>query len=319
MKYHLLFVLFAMPVTFMSCMPQNSIGSGPVIQAGEIIQAIQNGKPVFIENKTVEGDLDFSKLDGYTESSSMVRSYVAVSVTFISCHFKGKINAYQSNDQETKVCSFEKNLAFSNCEMDKEVSFQESVISGKANFSSSVFKGKTSFEGTRFLGEAYFTKSKFEEEARFQNGFYSYKANWMEAVFSKVVSFQNSIFNYDAQWSVAKFLGYADFSVCTFRGHVFFNYAKFKAQAVLNTSIFYARFEMMSTEFEKNLELKRCLFYGIPKFNKAQMNEGLLLDNSTFLAGAPETSDWIKGSNFTLSLKESRYTTLNELKPLDIK
>lgn len=300
-------------------MPKSGISSNAQVKAEDILNAISDGKAVYFEDKTIEGDLDFAQLASNIESEGMKRVHVPVSVTFIKCRFKGKVNSFTTTDKQTTVCTFSQNLTFSGCEMEEDVSLREIVVMGKANFAGSIFHKQATFEGSRFSGEAFFTKGNFQQEARFQNCFFRFKSNWMDAIFEKVVSFQGAYFSFDAQFSVVKFMDYADFSVTVFKGHVFYNYAKFYTQAIFNNSAFHGRFETVSAEFGKNTELKRSVFYGTVKFNQAKVNGNMILDNSTFLLGAPETTGWTKGENFSLSTTDAKFNSFNSLKAEDLK
>ncbi len=319
MKISSLTTILCLPLIIMSCLPKSGIGSNVSVKAGDIISALNDGKAVYFQDKTIEGDLDFTQLASNTESESMKRVQVPVSVTFIKCRFKGKVNAFVSDNKQTTVCTFRQNLTFTACEMEDDVSFREMVVMGKANFSSDIFHKQVTFEGARFASEAFFTKSNFQQEARFQNCFFGFKSNWMDIIFEKVVSFQNAYFSFDAQFSSIKFMDYADFSVCVYKGHVFFNYAKFYTQAIFNNSAFHGRFETISTEFGKNTEIKRSVFYGNVKFNQAKANGKMIFDNSTFLLGVPETTGWVKGENFSLSTSDAKFGSFGILKAEDLK
>ena len=226
--------------TFNSCSSKNYVKeTGSAINADEIINLMNEGKDIYMEDKTIEGAIDFTKLRrSNQESKGVQRINISSSLTFIHCIFTGKITGFGADDKTTNLISYRKNFTCIECEFKEEVTLRESNFYGTVNFSGASFLKKVSFEGSLFTTDAYFSKTSFSDEARFQNVVLHNKINFMEAICGKTISFQGASFLGDAQFGVAKFLAYADFSVASFSSGCFFNYAEFSNQAIFSHTVF---------------------------------------------------------------------------------
>ena len=292
---------------FTSCSSSHVTAQGSKISAEDIMHTIQEGKEVYIENKTVEGTLDFTQLPtANTESNAVIRHYVASSITFKNCEIKGKIICYRPDKEMNHLVAFAKNLSFVGCKFKDEVQVRESIIYGRCMFNTSTFDKVSSFEGSTFMLDVAFGEAEFNEEARFQNCNFQHRSNFMTAMFDKTVSFQGSNFALDAQFSNVNFKGYADMSLINWDSHCFFNYARFWKQGVLSNSYFKGRTEFIATTFDGNTEINHCNFYGVTRMNNAKLNDKMSIDNSFFLLSKPETTGFVKGTNAQLHLAETK-------------
>lgn len=204
-----------------------------VVQADDILAAIERGEPVDYDGVIVEGDLDIGGLDLPTE-------YVAVP------------------EFETPL----KNLVEEFKIIESPIDITNSEIRGNVIFNYTIFKEHVNFENTNFTRSIVFTRSNFSESQNVDHGAIRNLslvprisgANFMRAVFSggdaqfygsrfKDADFGEAVFsggdaNFwnaefsggnalfggavfsggDAKFWGAKFGGYADFSYAEFTG-----------------------------------------------------------------------------------------------------
>jgi len=283
---------------------QGCSSKGPVrqnsatVEASQIIEDMKAGKNLLIENKTVNGDIDFTALGGSTkESPGLNRVYVSSAVSFVNCIFNGRISSYSSSNDLATLCDFSKSLSFLECQFKEDVLFRESIFHSNVIFNKSFFVKKATFEGSRFMGEAQFNGVSFGEEARFQNIFFYNKTNFMDAAFGKTAYFQSSNFYADAQLSTTRWEGYADFSLCVYHGGCFFNYSVFNNKAIFNNSTFRGRAEFFQAKFTGNSEFKNCYYFGNVNMQAATVITGLDLSGSYYLGAIPDSTAFTRSEN----------------------
>ena len=275
------------------------------VDATSVIRDLNAGKNIFIQDKTISGDLDFTTLENkVTEGRGLKRVYVTGAITFINCVFTGKISAYSGENESITLSDFSKNVTFSECQFKDIFTFREAVIHGNTSFNGSFFIGKTNFEGVRFLGEAGFNKANFGEELRFQNAVFTFKSNFMDAVFGKITYFQACQFGADAQLSNARWMGYADFSMCRFSDGAFFNYARFDDRVVFNNSVFHGRAEFMKTAFTGAGDFRNCRYEGQTRMNDSEVQQSMNFSGSVFLLELPDMSLIRKTGQATITLDQ---------------
>jgi uncharacterized protein YjbI with pentapeptide repeats len=256
---------------------------------GNFEDAIRTGADVFVQDKTIDNDLDFTKLvQGNMISEGVMQGKTAASITFVRCTFKGNVKGFRTDEKGgMHTTIFGRNLSFLQCKFEKEVNLRGAIVMGRADFTGSTFKGITNFEEVSFQENAFFSNAIFQAEARFQNSFFTKKANFMQCTFEKPVNFQSAFFNWEAQFNVAKMLEYADFSLVTFSHDAFFNYIESSKRLVMEGATSRGRFELMNSHLNE-ANLSNANFAGFCRFNDAQIGTQLNFTNSR-LVQKPET------------------------------
>lgn len=251
--------------------------------------AIRSGADVFVQDKSIADDLDFTKLvAGNLISENVMQGKVNSSITFLRCKFKGAVRGFSTDEKGgLHLTIFGRNVSFLQCTFEKEINLRGATIEGRADFTGTDFAGNANFEEVTFRDNAFFSNTIFEGEARFQNGFYNKKANFMQASFAKAVNFQSSFFNWEALFNVVKMREYADFSLVTFANDAFFNYTECSKRLVMENVTSRGRFEMMNSQLNE-ANLSNANFTGVCRFNDAQIGTQLNFTNSRF-AQKPET------------------------------
>lgn len=129
------------------------------ISAEWVLKRIQEEKRVRLNNASIEGDIDISKLDLPTEHVERTDLQKAIGLTEDLRVVKSSIEITNSHIQG--------DLKFSNSILRENAYFRESKFSGNANFGGSEFSGNAYFRGSKFSGYAYFGGSEFSGDAYF--------------------------------------------------------------------------------------------------------------------------------------------------------
>jgi len=220
-----------------------TIDSREVVQADEILAAIERGEPVDYDGVIVEGDLDLSGMDLPTEHVEIAEEDIE----------------YGGLAEELKV-------------VESSIKITNSELQGNANFSNAVFKEPIFLDGTNFNGHADFKGTNFSESAYFSKAKFSSKASFLLSQFSSNAAFWNSQFSSSAEFCEVKFTDYADFSYAKFENYTDFSYAKFENDADFSYAKFEEYADFWGAEFEKDAYFWEILFNGDTDFGDAKFS-----------------------------------------------
>jgi hypothetical protein len=132
-----------------------------MIKAEEVLEKIEEGKPVEYENIIIFGDLDLSRLDlpRDKDKRQIIRSVIKIEYSMI----KG------------------------------DVFFDRSTFSSLVDFDGTVFTQAAKFSDSQFCEDAGFSEARFEGEANFSRAEFRTEANFSRARFGDV-DFRNATF-----------------------------------------------------------------------------------------------------------------------------
>jgi len=128
-----------------------------MIKAEEILEKIEDGKPVEYENIIIFGDLDLSRLDLPLDKNhrKIIKSIIKIEYSEI----KGDVFFDRS--------IFSKLVDFDGSMFNKAANFSDSAFMEDAGFSESQFQGEANFSRAQFMTEANFSRAKFNGDAEF--------------------------------------------------------------------------------------------------------------------------------------------------------
>ncbi|OFY35381.1 MAG: hypothetical protein A2W91_08160 [Bacteroidetes bacterium GWF2_38_335] len=277
---------------FSACNSASEEAASGNVTADKIIKDLNKGKPVYLKDAVISGDLDFTLVDNKNiESADAYRVYINQSVTFNNCTFEGKVTGIKVDDKSIKYFTcFEKNMTFYKCKFKKEVDFTEASARGIVNFSGSSFEEKAVFEGFSFqFKENYFSDVFFKNEARFHRISVNGSINFLKTTFEGKTSFQKACVLGSFQAGGAGFKLYADFSSMDVLREAIFNTAIFKDKAIFNNVVFRDRAEFNNAVFNDNAGFKKTDFGGKTEFVETSISGDLDLKESVFRSGKPIT------------------------------
>lgn len=228
-------LLFAMPLY-----------AQKTITSNEIVQRINQGKPIEVDGAIITGTLDFTEIAtkkrvNNEDANPSYKSKVNVPIVFRNTTFKGDLIAYKvlekkgennffSEDNEIQVlytADFARKVIFENC-----------IFKGKALFKYSDFSGEVSFASTEFSEEANFKYAQFYEVTDFSNTRFYDDTNFKYAQFRKETDFSFAKIEDEANFKYAEFEKGVNFQQTRFEGFANFKYSVFKQPANFDESSF---------------------------------------------------------------------------------
>lgn len=133
----------------------SGFGQNKTISASEIVNQINSGKDVSIENATVIGNLDLTNLSNqindsiYPENGKQAKVFsnkISQAVSFKNVKFTDKLNFFRKESNKTEIREyrvvFEKSVTFENCTFEKQTNFELTNFDGETSFANSIFKQK---------------------------------------------------------------------------------------------------------------------------------------------------------------------------------
>ena len=216
------------------------------VQAEDIIDLINDGRPVRYQNSVITGDLDFSSIEEVTADKPLRRSrwstqsytcHVKSPISFTNCTFRGDVLAYVQVERKNEIynavfyedvsfegCEFEEASAFKYAKFEKEASFANTRYSEEALFKYSKFSTDVSFAGSEFEGYANFKYTKFPEEVDFSRTVFRRDADFKYSKFPHGVNFEGTEFQDLANFKYTKFSEPLNFEDVEFDGQTDFKY-----------------------------------------------------------------------------------------------
>ncbi len=210
------------------------------MKASEIISKINAGESVELRGVTIDGDLDFTKLDNMRETNTggdrkSYRSTVKSSLSFTDCRFKDKVVGYDNaaNDNWLK-----QNEPIYHADFAEDVTFANCTFEDDALFKYSKFFEDASFKGTEFEDQALFKYTRFEEYVDFSGARFEDDANFKYTELTEGVTFAEAQFRDDAIFKYTELSREVSFAGARFFGEANFKYIKFPSGTDLTNTSF---------------------------------------------------------------------------------
>lgn len=167
------------------------------IYAEQIIDKINNGKPVHLRKAEIIGDLDFTTIKKTKRarfSDNTYKSIVNNELEFRDCLFKGHVKTYYEKENRVYYTIFNKSIKFINCKFLDKIDFKCAQFLHLTSFKSSHFNSGVSFYQSKFFANVNFHDSYFFNETNFHDTkFYEY-IDFEKTKFMKTVNFENTTF-----------------------------------------------------------------------------------------------------------------------------
>jgi len=222
------------------------------VPASEILEKIQAGEDVYLENVRITGELDISKIE--LETVPIARTWVEEYLGL-----KEKFGSVIESKITIKDSIFETDVNFYNTRFREPLNFQ--------NIS---FLGKTGFGGASFGGYANFGYADFGGDADFGYASFGGYANFRYADFGGDATFWYTDFGGDADFRYASFDGDTDFRYASFDGDTYFPYASFGGDV-----------DFWSASFDGDADFGSASFSGYTIFSSTKFNK-VLFSNTKF-------------------------------------
>ncbi|PXF61505.1 MAG: hypothetical protein C4B59_04545 [Candidatus Methanogaster sp.] len=177
------------------------------VPASKILEQIQAGEDVCLENVRITGEFNMSKIE--LETVPIARE-------------AWKIRNYGLED-ELKI-------------VESEIEITNSVFENNVDFSNTQFKKILNFYNSSFLGISDFRGVCFDDDVSFVSARFWYYVSFISTSFGDYVSFAGASFGGDAYFWGASFGDYVSFAGASFGGNASFVYTKFNKVFFLNTA-----------------------------------------------------------------------------------
>jgi hypothetical protein len=263
------------------------------IDASEILDKIQKGKPVEYDHAWINGDLDLNKLDLPFEHNArtefQIRSlklpeeyrFVSSIIIITNSVFDGTINI--SNvlfkcQIDLRYNIFNDFFYINGAIFNNGVTFEESIFEFFTDIGRATFSGDAIFAGVEFEAVPKFKEATFYGTADFLAAKFNFEASFDNAAFKGPASFYGAIFNEEVSFKGAMFYEEADFTCTNFNGTSGFE------EAIFNKEL-----KFFNTKFEENvLSFKNATFI----FPKSQENACRRAKNILAKAGIRDEEEY---------------------------
>ena len=314
-KILLAFLVIAAAVFNTACNAPNSgyanDSNDSVIKADKIIKWLKSGKNVVLKNKTIVGNLDFTKAYPVNKNIQVSSAYVNTEINFINCVFQDSVSSFgQDAGGLNFVTIFERNVCFLNCEFSKGVNFRQSDFRGRANFDQCQFRGSVSFDGTNFRTGTSFCSSNFHDEVSFVSTVFNGRTNFLKTFFRETLICQLARFNDYTMFADSYFYGYTEFSKIYASCTIDFTNSKFIGRSLFTNSTYVGGFKINKCEFKKGLSILDNMFMRTLEMIRATIDGNVIYKNNLFVS-QPNFSEIQHGGNYTI--ENSNNTLIQQL------
>lgn len=243
-----------------------------VVKAESIIKLIRKKKPVSFQNVTIEGDLDFTKLQAFEESNLLSRVKISSPLYFQNCEFKGKIKGYNEGKNKVILSNFETNLSFHNCTFYGDILLNGAIVGTSLAFAESRLHGELHLENAVIGHDANFSNVIFGRKVFFQNAVFRKNAYFNKSIFNEIGYFQSCKWEGEAIFREVEFRENIDFSLQKTFSPMSFNFSRFKKGVFFDGSKFGDDFEMDNVSADRIL-LSGCQFWQRINFESLNSKE----------------------------------------------
>jgi hypothetical protein len=242
-----------------------------VVLAKQLMEKIEAGDPISIENAIILGDIDLKNSDTLHKRYPVKSPIRIVSSLIFGCIDLGG-------------CIFTQPIDFEDSRFHDKINFGYSSFNMGANFQKSIFRGVSDFQNACFRDQANFSRTEFCRYAIFSNSRFYEKGVFSECLFRQGADFRKMDCRDKVIFEGSRFLKSTHFEQSSFfKNFNFFN-SWCREELYLNNSYFYdkadfelARFgndvDYSNVEFNKEANFESCSFYKKVTFERSKFND----------------------------------------------
>ncbi len=280
--------------TFLMILIAMGTMAGNNIDAEDILDDIEDGDAIFIHDKTIEGKLDFTLIEGQPVAIGQFAHIIKAPVCFVGCHFTDDVLAFRQEEKMIHFSIFDYGITFQECSFDSTFKLKGSIIKGPLALNGSLFSNTFSMEGTDIYGnEAVFNQCSFGGEVKCQRLRFRGNADFFKAKFLDIASFQNARFDGEARFNVCSFEDNVDFSLIK-SFDFYMNYTTFTGKFLFQSAYIQNRLEFVKTGFHEAALLNSIKVMGESKFHEVKVYSKIELSGGYYLMGSPLAGNFIK-------------------------
>jgi hypothetical protein len=240
------------------------------VPASEILEKIQAGEDVFLENVRITGELNLGGIE--LETVLIAREKF-----------------------EIDLLGLEKELNI----VESKITIINSVFGNATDFSNTQFKKPVDFRGTSFLDISDFRGVSFGGDADFWSVSFDGGANFGYASFEGNSDFGYASFDSGANFGSASFDGYADFGYASFDGYSYFGYASFEGNSNFRDADFGGDTGFEFASFSDDANFENTDFGGYANFEVTSFSGRAYFTYANFSDDADfKSASFSEGVNF---------------------
>ena len=261
-RKRIIIILGIFSITITSVISCNNAKDKETINAKAILDRLSEGKPVNIIDKTIEGTLDFTKLEvTHLERPNYARIYIEPGVSFYHCTFTDTIKAFNGEGTIAKAVDFEQGITIYNSSVNHPVKLREAKLGGSLNFANSIFYKAVNLEGINAQGnENVFSEAIFKDKVSFNRAKFSGNVSALQSNFEGAADFRGTDFMGDVRMGNASFGTSLAFSMCNFYNTLYLNFSSLK-EARFGANKFFGKLSLRKIKIEDTLEFDGNYFY----------------------------------------------------------
>lgn len=257
-----------------------------VVEALQVIDALQHGKDVDLSGVVVRGDLSLDVLAAgpvprdLKEVAAIESKDIRVvqgAVSIVNSIVHGAIRHQSAQGQLV----FRSPVTFTGTRFERTMDLSRSVFMQPVLLSGAIFLRESYFVQARFLSDVVgektafgphtrFHRARFYGSATFQQSGFSGLAEFLEVEFERDANFSRTYFKLGVGFSGSRFRGMADFSESLFDREAFFPFVIFGGDAFFRRATFRSTADFSNAEFRGRDDFAKVLFERGPEFSGAK-------------------------------------------------
>ncbi len=273
------------------------------LTAGEVLQALKEGRDVDLVNVLITGDLRFDALptdtlerlghrqpglrealgDGASGPARTSSGRVSIQDSYV----RGRVEANPKQGYLVLTgpvilagTTFHRTADFTRTVFSAPVDVSRASFEGEAFFIQARFLEETRFDDASFGVRTRFHRSRFMGPVSFVGAAFNGMAEFLEVAFKREVSFVGARFRLGAGFSGSRFEGPLNFSEALFGREAFFLYTIFHGDANFRRATFRGLADFSHAEFHGAEDFATAIFEREPRFSR-----------STSTRSGPQTGD----------------------------
>ena len=252
MKYITLSILIL--VAIMACANlSSSKKSSQEVAWAEIAQQLRKGQDVYLENKTITGDVKLYEAGRKNiKSRSSVVHQISANLVLVDCIIEGPITAYEKGQDGSRFTASKESIRLIGCQLMEQVNLDNIVIAGDMTLSETIIHKHFSAVSSRIKGDLLMNDLHAAGDLMLAEIQVDGYINLFQAEVGGITTFQRAWIGRDLQASAVTWNGYADFSQIRCVGAAYFNYSEFMNKVVFNNGYFRDRFELVDCTFHQS-------------------------------------------------------------------
>jgi hypothetical protein len=268
------------------------------VPADVISDQIANGTDIYLDNCSIDGELNLSKINKTVPNSLFYELTPRGQPKYLILYLLKETSYVDKN-----LHIIESNITIKNTTFEKNVDLSFAFFNNSVYFLNSTFKNPVYFQGSTFNDSAYFLNSTFKNPAYFPGSTFNNSVDFSYSIFDSFAYFQGSTFNNSADFSYSIFNDTSCFLLSNFYSSVHFSPSTFKKPAYFGVSNFYNYTDFSNSIFTDSADFSNSIFTDSADFSRSTFNKSAYF-------GVPDLSENVFTDGETCEFFRTSYNNL---------